>query len=363
MSKSNKKNKNKNKQKNKNNNSSNNTNTLEPLLPFVSICTPTFNRRPFIPYLKKCFEHQTYPKDRIEWIIIDDGTDPIEDLVKDIDQVKYFYYEEKMLLGKKRNLMHSKCSGDIIIYMDDDDYYPPERISHAVETLQANPSFLVAGSSEMHIYFDSRKQVYQCGPYKEFHATAATFAFKKELLLETSYNEDNAVAEERHFLKNYTIPLKQLDTLKAIMVFSHKHNSLNKEKLLDNLESTRTTLSRYSVDDFISDPVLKQFYMIDMNNLLTNYEPGKPENKPKLLDQIKKMEDERNRRLEDHNRMIMAQNRIFQTHSPTQAKLAENIEEIRKQYEKQLGDKVYLINELLRKIKDLNTELNQYRSK
>ena len=50
----------------------------------------------------KCFEHQTYPKDRIEWIIIDDGTDPIEDLVKDIDQVKYFYYEEKMLLGKKK---------------------------------------------------------------------------------------------------------------------------------------------------------------------------------------------------------------------------------------------------------------------
>ena len=44
-------------------------------LPFVSICTPTFNRRPFIPYMIKCFEHQTYPKDRMEWIIIDDGTD------------------------------------------------------------------------------------------------------------------------------------------------------------------------------------------------------------------------------------------------------------------------------------------------
>jgi glycosyltransferase involved in cell wall biosynthesis len=176
------------------------------LLPFL-VCTPTFNRRPFIPYLKKCFEHQTYPKDRIEWIIIDDGTDPIEDLVKDIEQVKYFYYEEKMLLGKKRNLMHSKCSGDIIIYMDDDDYYPEQRISHAVETLIENPSFLVAGSSEMHFYFDSRNQVYQCGPYKDYHATAATFAFRKELLLETSYNEENALAEERHFLKNYTIPL------------------------------------------------------------------------------------------------------------------------------------------------------------
>ena len=336
------------------------------LLPFVSICTPTFNRRPFIPFLKKCFEHQTYPKDRIEWIIIDDGTDPIEDLVKDIEQVKYFYYEEKMLLGKKRNLMHRKCKGDIIIYMDDDDYYPPERVAHAVETLQENPSFLVAGSSEMHFYFDSRNKVYQCGPYKEFHATAATFAFKKELLLETSYNEENALAEERHFLKNYTIPLKQLDTLKAIMVFSHKHNSLNKEKMLENMESTKTKLSRYTVDDFIKDPELKQFYMVDMNTLLTNYEPGKPENKPKLLEQIKKMEEERNRRLEDHNKMLMAQNRIF-THpnqnpnlNPT---LSLQIDEIRKHYDKQLSDKIYLINELLKKIRDLNAELGQYKSK
>jgi glycosyltransferase involved in cell wall biosynthesis len=328
------------------------------LLPFVSICTPTFNRRPFIPYIIKCFEHQTYPKERIEWIIIDDGTDPIEDLVKDIEQVKYFYYEEKMLLGKKRNLMHSKCSGDIIIYMDDDDYYPPERISHAVETLLENPSFLVAGSSEMHFYFDSRNQVYQCGPYKEYHATAATFAFKKELLLETSYNEENALAEERHFLKNYTIPLKQLDTLKSIMVFSHKHNSLNKEKMLENMESTKTKLSRYTVDDFIKDPELKKFYMVDMNDLLTNYEPGKPENKPKLLEQIKKMEEERNRRLEDHNKMLMAQSRIFSNQGQPQQ---QQIDELRKHYEKQMGEKVYLINELLKKIKDLNAELSQYK--
>lgn len=390
MTKSNnKKTKQKNKNKNKNSKSANaNLNTSanveqcdndsdsdsvsgsgSEVLPFVSICTPTFNRRPFIPFMIKCFEHQTYPKERIEWIIIDDGTDPIEDLVKDIEQVKYFYYEEKMLLGKKRNLMHKKCKGDIIIYMDDDDYYPPERISHAVETLLENPQVLVAGSSEMHFYFDSRNQVYQCGPYKEFHATAATFAFKKELLLETSYNEENALAEERHFLKNYTIPLKQLDTLKSIMVFSHKHNSLNKEKMLENMEATKTKLSRYTVDDFIKDPVLKQFYMIDMNELLTNYEPGKPEHKPKLLEQIKKMEEERNRRLEDHNKMLMAQSRIFSNQSQgnhqqgNQQQLQGNqqIDELRKHYEKQIADKVYLISELLKKIKDLNTELASYK--
>ena len=148
--------------------------------PMVSVCTPTFNRRPFFEGTIKCFNHQRYPKNKIEWIIIDDGTDPIEDLVKDIPQVKYYKYDKKMSLGTKRNLMHTKCSGDIIVYMDDDDYYPPERISHAVEMLQQHPSAMCAGSSEIYIYFKHIETMYQFGPYNQRHATAGTFAFRKD---------------------------------------------------------------------------------------------------------------------------------------------------------------------------------------
>jgi glycosyltransferase involved in cell wall biosynthesis len=329
------------------------------MYPFVSLCTPTFNRRPFIPYMIKCFKQQTYPKDRIEWIIVDDGTDPIGDLVSYIPQVKYFYYEEKMLLGKKRNLMHTKCSGDIIIYMDDDDYYPVERISHAVETLQKNPSYLIAGSSEMHIYFDSKNAVFQCGPYKQYHSTAATFAFRKELLLQTKYDDEIALAEENKFTKGYTIPLIQLDSLKSILVFSHKHNSLNKEKLLENPQQTRTIPSRYTVDDFIKDPVLKQFYMYDMNSVLEWYAPGRPENKPKLLEQIKKMEDERTKRMKDHYKMLEAQQNFFTSgHTP----INKDTETLRNEYEKKICDKNILINELLKKIKELTSELSDYKT-
>jgi glycosyltransferase involved in cell wall biosynthesis len=325
------------------------------LKPLVSICTPTFNRRPFIPYMIKCFEQQTYPKDRIEWIIIDDGTDPIKDLVVNIPQVKYFYYQEKMLLGKKRNLMHKKCSGDIIIYMDDDDYYPPERISHAVQTLLDNPTFLIAGCSEMYVYFDSKQKIYRCGPYKEYHSTAATFAFRKELLKETSYNNENALAEERHFLKNYTIPLKQLDSLKSIIVFSHKHNSLNKEKLLDNLEMTKTVETELKIDDYFIDPILKQFYTKDMNIFLETYEPGKPEYKPKLMEQMKLMEDERNKRIDEHNKMMDLRASLHQKNVLT------SVESVKQHYEKLLADKTYLINELLKKLKGLTVELDEYK--
>ena len=80
--------------------------------PFVSICTPTFNRRPFISSMIECFQKQDYPKNKMEWLIMDDGTDKIGDLVKDIPQVRYFSYDEQMVLGKKRNLLNKKAKGD-----------------------------------------------------------------------------------------------------------------------------------------------------------------------------------------------------------------------------------------------------------
>ena len=328
-------------------------------IPFVSICTPTFNRRPFIPYLIRCFDHQTYPKDKIEWIIIDDGTDPIHDLVNHIPQVKYYYYDKKMLLGEKRNRMHEKCSGDIIVYMDDDDYYPPERVQHAVEMLTANPDYLLAGSSEMHIYFDSNRSVYQCGPYKEYHATAATFAFKRQLLNDTSYDGNNALAEETKFTKGYTIPMVQLDTLKTIMVFSHRHNSLNKEQLLENPAKSKMVYSRFTVDDFIKDPILKQFYMYDMNTLLSGYDPGKPENKPEVLVQIEELEQSRKKRIAEHNKMLETQQRI-KAAIPQDS--GDNIQQLRREYEEKIADKNIIINGLLKKLKELTNELAEYKA-
>jgi glycosyltransferase involved in cell wall biosynthesis len=259
-------------------------------LPFVSICTPTFNRRPFYDMLIKCFFSQTYPRERVEWIIIDDGTDKIEDLVKDIPQVKYYKYEEKLNIGKKRNIMHEKTKGDIIIYMDDDDFYPPERISHAVDTLIKNPSFLIAGSSEMYIYFKHINKLYQFGPYGKFHSTAATFAFRRELLNQTSYSHDAALAEEKHFLNNYTIPLIQLDPMKTILVFSHIHNSLDKKTLLhpDRLNEF-VKVSPVKVSDFIKEPELVKFYMNDIDVMLEQYTQGKPENKPDVMKQLEEM--------------------------------------------------------------------------
>jgi len=278
-----------------------NENIIENRLPFVSICTPTFNRRPFISSLIKCFDHQDYPKDRIEWIIIDDGTDKIGDLVKDIPQVKYYSYNKKLMLGKKRNIMHEKCKGDILVYMDDDDYYPPQRISHAVERLLKDKNALCAGSSEIYIFFKHINEMYQFGPYKSTHSTAGTFAFKRELLKLTRYDDNAALAEEKHFLKNYTIPFVQLDPIKTILVFSHIHNTFDKRRLLDPINPEFTKKSTKTVDNFIKEPELFDFFVNQIEIILKDYEPGRPNMKPDVLSQMVSIEKERRKYINNIN--------------------------------------------------------------
>ena len=262
--------------------------------PFVSVCTPTFNRRPFVAAMLQCFNHQTYPRDRMEWIIVDDGTDPIEDLVSQHPCVKYYRLDEKISLGRKRNMMHKRARGDIIVYMDDDDYYPPERVSHAVTTLldhrTRQTGIKLAGSSEMYIYFKTGQMV-QFGPYGPNHATAATFAFWKELLSEMKlkYEEDACLAEERAFLRGYTVPMAQLDPMKVILVFSHEHNTFDKRTLLANvgIKNSNMQVSTKTVTDFIKEPDLLQFYMRDVDAALQSYDAGHPSMKPDVLKQIR----------------------------------------------------------------------------
>jgi glycosyltransferase involved in cell wall biosynthesis len=331
-----------------------------PSLPFVSICTPTFNRRPFIPIMFECFRNQTYPKSRIEWIIIDDGTDKIGDLVDaaNIPQINYFTMDKKMTLGAKRNMMHEKSRGSIIVYMDDDDYYPPERVSHAVETLMKNPHALCAGASEIYLYFKNtdvkNPLMYQFGPYNQNHATAATFAFRRELLNITRYESHACLAEEKAFLKDYTIPFVQLDPLKTILVFSHEHNSFDKRTLLENPNPNTTKISNKTVDMFIKHPhedKIKNFFLQDIDELLRNYAPGEPRMKSDVLKQMKEMKEQRTKQALEQQKQQPPQIMMQQPgKDPVPIGMNDAVNIINQQQNQ--------LKEMLKKIQDLETTIS-----
>jgi hypothetical protein len=107
------------------------------------------------------------------------------------------------------------------------------------------------------------------------------------------------LAEERAFLKDYTVPFVQLDPMKVILVFSHEHNTFDKRKLLVNANPDVVRDSPKKVMDFIKDNALRRFYMSDLEKLLEDYAPGRPEMKPDVIAQTLKLEKERAKMAED----------------------------------------------------------------
>ena len=335
------------------------------IYPFVSICTPTFNRRPFIPTMLECFRNQTYPKYRMEWIIVDDGTDKVKDLIDaaNLPQIRYFPVEKKMALGAKRNYMHEHAKGSIIVYMDDDDYYPPERVSHAVEKLSENKEALCAGASEIYIFFKHINKMVQFGPYGPNHATAGTFAFRRELMEQSRYEEHAALAEEKVFLKNYTVPFVQLDPLKTILVFSHEQNTFDKRKLLDQPHPQFVKVSDKTVDMFIRDNEkeknIKKFFLEDIGTLLEKYAPGSPSLKPDVLIQMKEIEAERDRLIaqaELHNQQG-PQIMIQEPGKEPRALTPQEIVMLVQQQQQQIQTMTQHITSLETTIKDLRKQL------
>ncbi len=234
---------------------------------FVSILTPTYNRRTFLPGIIACYKSQNYPMDRMEWIILDDGEDNVKDVFdeasKTIPNIRYIRHDTKLLIGAKRNILNKEAKGDILIAMDDDDYYPPDRVHHVVMRFQANPKIELAGSSHIYMYFTDDKTIYSFGPYFERHATNGTMAWRKSYAKTHKYDETVTHAEERSFLDEYKHPMIQLDPFKTMLVIAHNKNTFDKRSLRETKDNANGLVKKTNmkVKDFIKDASVRKFFV------------------------------------------------------------------------------------------------------
>ena len=235
--------------------------------PFVSVLTPTYNRRRFIPFAIKFFKAQSYPQDRMEWIIMDDGTDKVGDLFDPkktgLKNVRYIAVPdgEKLKIGAKRNRMNELAKGDIIVCMDDDDYYPPDRVKAAVFKLRSglkNKIPMVA-ASELFLYFTDRGQVWKAGPYNQNHGTNGTMAYWRSYFKDHKYDETVDRAEERSFTNDWKTPLLQLNGMETMLVMCHNFNTFDKRRLIENPSPVfqKTTMK---LSYWIKDKAVRTFY-------------------------------------------------------------------------------------------------------
>jgi glycosyltransferase involved in cell wall biosynthesis len=237
----------------------------------VSVVTPTYNRRNFIPTLIEIYKNQTFSKDKMEWIIIDDGRNKVEDLFieasKIIPNIRYIYKDEKMRIGAKRNLLNQEAKGEIIIAMDDDDYYPPNRVETVVKAFKKNPTIDLAGSSQMYLYYIDTNKIYSLGPFNKNHATNGTMAWRKRYSDKHKYDEYVTRSEEQSFLDNYKYEMIQLDPLSSILVICHTDNTFDKNSLREQYLSLKDISAhnlfkevKYKLEDIVKEPNVRNFY-------------------------------------------------------------------------------------------------------
>jgi glycosyltransferase involved in cell wall biosynthesis len=214
-------------------------NTMNKKVSIVTITQP--ERFSALLLLKDMLSEQTGKKYIHEWVIVDGSKTPEDSIVnkENIDKLRllvsypivYVESDGTRTIGHARNLGNANVSGDIIVCMDDDDYYFPQRIAHAVDSLN-NSDKLIAGCSANCLYDYLLDRQFKSKGYGINHSTNNAMAYKKEYLLNHRYDDTKTFAEEPSFTNNFTEPMIQLDSNKTIIVSSHTINTFNKRYIL-----------------------------------------------------------------------------------------------------------------------------------
>ena len=93
----------------------------------VSCIMPTADRRPYVGAAIDAFVRQTHA-DR-ELLILDDGDDPVADLVPGDPRIRYWRGTGRSVIGAARNWLCARAMGEVIVHWDDDDWHGPERVA------------------------------------------------------------------------------------------------------------------------------------------------------------------------------------------------------------------------------------------
>jgi len=102
-----------------------------------------------------------------------------------------------------------------------------------------------------------------------------------------------------------------LDPEKVILVFAHDHNTVNKKKLLENIDARVVKVIDKTVEELVPEEDMRSFYKDNLNKILKSYEPGLPHYKPDVIKNIMELEETRRReeekRANENGQIVMKQ--------------------------------------------------------
>ena len=207
-------------------------------LPTVSIVTLVYNRKRFFKLSKLNFMSIDYPKDKLEWIIIDDSmeSEKVKDLVPKDKNIHYLEYHHHLAIGNKRNLAIEKCNHEYVCFMDDDDYYPPESVRKRINSILYFKKPCVTCTTIGCFQINKYISMINVPPHQltfENRISEASLAFSKNFWEQQKFNDKSRGGEAREFLINRYHDCCEISWEGVIVSLMHTSNTSDKVTMTD----------------------------------------------------------------------------------------------------------------------------------
>jgi hypothetical protein len=208
-----------------------------PDCPPISVVTLVHNRPKFIENACLNLLSTDYPRDKIEWVVIDDSDAELSTSNRIIQfeekfapgKITYVPLIKKRSIGYKRNLGVEKAQNSIILMMDDDDHYPSTSFRRRVAYLLKGRKRYDCATCTTIAMYDLMKGVSAVNvpPYNLSlgeRCSEATLTFTKSFWNERKFPESN-VSEGCEFLKGRENRVVEMPPQQIIVAFSHTANN------------------------------------------------------------------------------------------------------------------------------------------
>ena len=202
-------------------------------LPLVTVIMPVYNSERYVAEAIESILDQTFTD--FEFLIIDDAsTDRTKSIIKSYKDPRIHVIEKPDNTGYTRslNLGLKKAKGRYIARMDSDDISFPERFEKQVSFLNANPKYILCGTS--YSIIDQDHQVLLPKTNKEIRLNLLrtnciahpTIMLKKDIIKKYSLQYDPKMEpSEDYDLWVRLLPLGKLYNLQEVLLKYRLHNS------------------------------------------------------------------------------------------------------------------------------------------
>jgi hypothetical protein len=201
--------------------------------PKVSLVTPTANRAWSLTSLAvRNFYRFDYPRDKLEWIILDSQESATPTNLPQDPRIKYHLVDPNIPLWKKRNLCNELATGEIIIHLDDDDFYFPSSIWAKVKLLdkykrdKSQTNIQCIGCTQLGIYHLIDNYSYLADTK---YISEASMAYSREFWATRQFTGDNLeMGEGYSFIESRENQVATIPYYFNLIALTHNQNYTGK---------------------------------------------------------------------------------------------------------------------------------------